>query len=274
MPELPEVETVCRGLASILIGHHFIQVSAFTKSLRIPLPDNLGNATQHKKITAITRRAKYVLMQFEDHSVLILHLGMSGTINAYPLKRNALQRHDHLIFDLSDGKEIVFNDPRRFGLVALTTTDQLPQHPLMLTLGVEPLEAGFTAEHLYHMFAARKIPVKTALMTNQIVVGIGNIYASETLFKAGVLPTRPACDVSMEEVKRVVSCAKEVLLAAIESGGSSIRNYVQADGKSGYFQHHFAVYGRAGKACVTCHTPIQKIVQAGRASFYCPHCQK
>jgi formamidopyrimidine-DNA glycosylase len=273
MPELPEVETVCRGLSPLLTGNHFTQVTLNRPDLRIPFPDGLAASIEHKKILHIARRAKYILIFFEDTSILVIHLGMSGRIITYPAKRNRCEKHDHVIFDVSNGKEVAFNDPRRFGLVTLTNKAGLASHPLIASLGVEPLSDAFTAAYLKDALSNRKIPIKTALMDNHIVVGIGNIYACETLFKAGISPNRPAQDIKAEELAKITADARKVLTAAIESGGSSLRDYVQTSGEKGYFQHKFFVYGRQHQPCFICSTPIQRIVQSGRSTFYCPACQ-
>jgi formamidopyrimidine-DNA glycosylase len=273
MPELPEVETVCRGLSQSSAGRVITQLTLGTKGLRVPFPDNLKASLLNKRIIHITRRAKYILMTLDDDSIVLMHLGMSGSISVYSTKRPIASSHDHVIFDMDDGSEIVFNDPRRFGLIALTTSALLSDHALITSLGPEPLGNHFTASYLQQALANRNMPIKTALMSNAIVVGIGNIYAAESLFKAGILPTHPAKTIDLDGLERLIPAIRQVLLDAIASGGSSLRNYVQTDGRTGYFQHKFYVYGRAHQPCYLCSHDIMRIVQSGRSTFYCPVCQ-
>ena len=273
MPELPEVETVCRGLSAVLPGHSFTHIELRRKDLRLPFPANLSHAIENNRVIRISRRAKYILIFFADAKVLIIHLGMSGRILVFPHKRNAAEKHDHVIMDLDDGKEVAFNDPRRFGLMDITTEALLAKHPLLASLGVEPLEDGFTADYMRHALAGKKIPIKVALMDHHIVVGIGNIYACESLFKARINPQRPAKEIPPDALERLVPAAQEILRAAITAGGSTLKDYVQASGERGYFQHRFSVYGRDGKPCFDCGTAITRIVQSGRSTFFCPACQ-
>lgn len=273
MPELPEVETVCQGLRNLVIGRAFRQVELFRPDLRVPFPPDFAARLEGRRIAAIRRRAKYILLCLDDGVVLLIHLGMSGRLMVHPFARNDRHTHDHVIFKLEDGQEIVFNDPRRFGLMALTEEALLPSHPLLVHLGPEPLEQEFDAKMLYGRLQGKKAPVKTVLMDNRVVVGIGNIYACESLFDAGISPLKPAGALTMKEGERLVGAIRKVLNAALASGGSSLRDYRQASGESGYFQHQFLVYGREGEACARCKVPIIRIVQAGRSSFYCRECQ-
>jgi formamidopyrimidine-DNA glycosylase len=274
MPELPEVETVCRGLAKVLTGQRLIRVDAHRPDLRVPLPKNLAARLKGRRVLSIHRRAKYILMTLNHGDTLVLHLGMSGrmVINHEATKPGT---HDHLGFYFENGAQIFFHDPRRFGLCDLIATKDLKRHKLFHHLGVEPLAKGWTAALLAKHFRAKTTSIKDALMDQRLVVGIGNIYASESLYAAGISPKRLAGSLSLEEIHRLVLAVRKILRAAIKAGGSSLRDYVQADGELGSFQHAFAVYGRAGKPCPDCICDIKKtggigrILLGGRSSFYC-----
>lgn len=276
MPELPEVETVCRGLASVLPGHTISAVTQNRADMRIPFPATLGKII-NSKITSIDRRAKYVLIRLSDGQTLILHLGMSGRLLIHDnTKKYIPDKHDHLILQMDNGTSIVFNDPRRFGLTALAQTKDLAQHRFFVHLGPEPLEKAFTAAYLAEKIKGKKIAIKLAIMDQRVVVGVGNIYASEALFTADIDPQRAASTLKPSELKGLVAAIKDVLKKAIKAGGSSLRDYVQTDGELGYFQHHFAVYDRQGQKCRDCTCTIkktggiQRITQGGRSTFYCP----
>jgi len=277
MPELPEVETICKGLEKDLIGKTVKTVKANRKNLRVPFPRDL-KSIEEQKITSITRRAKYILIHFKNSQTLIIHLGMSGRVTV--TKKYEAQKHDHLLITLSSGKVIVLNDARRFGLVALCATEELPQHKLFAHLGPEPLDKEFNPRYLDEKLKAKKIAIKLAIMDQAVVVGVGNIYVSEALFSANIDPRRPANKVKPEELKKLVSAIKQTLKKAIKAGGSSLKDYVQADGTMGYFQNMCKVYGRVGEKCPSCNCDIkktggiQRIVQGGRASFYCAKKQK
>lgn len=273
MPELPEVETICCGLRPHLVGRKIVRAEHFRPDLRIPFPPAFSITLEEKTITTVTRRAKYLLMTLEDGTVLLVHLGMSGKMVLYPSARNQRQTHDHVLFRLDDGQEVVFNDPRRFGLMAFATTATLEGHPLLAHLGPEPLEDSFTGPLLHTLFKKRHSPVKIALMDATLVVGVGNIYACESLFRSGIAPDRKASSLSLQECTRLAGHIKTVLQEAIASGGSTLRDYVRSSGDTGYFQHHFAVYGREGEPCVTCKNPIQRMKQSGRSTFFCDTCQ-
>ena len=279
MPELPEVETVCRGLAKPLVGARIIAAAAHRADLRAPLPKDLGAKLKGAKILSVERRAKYILVNLDNKQTLLLHLGMSGRM-VLTKEDVALQKHDHISLAFDNGMHARFNDPRRFGYCDLGLTATIHAHKLLRGLGIEPLDAAFTAEKLAALLKGRKTAIKTALLDQRLVVGIGNIYASEALFAAGISPERQAGAVKREEIKLLVACIKKVLQAAIKAGGSSLRDYVQADGELGYFQHHFAVYGREGMPCPDCICDLQKtkgvrrIAQGGRSTFYCMAKQK
>jgi formamidopyrimidine-DNA glycosylase len=274
MPELPEVETVCRGLEQNILGTKIVRAENFRPNLRIPFPDNFSQHLKNKTIKAIKRRAKYIVITLDDDSVIIAHLGMSGKMVVHNSFQNQRALHDHALFQFDNGKEVVFNDPRRFGLITFSDTENLNQHKLIANLGVEPLEDDFNGKVLHSLLEGKSIPVKLAIMDASLVVGVGNIYACEALFRTGISPTRKAAEVSKKECDKLAQNIKEVLSAAIIAGGSTLKDYVQASGDSGYFQHNFQVYGRVGEDCVTCQKPIERIRQSGRSTFFCGKCQK
>jgi formamidopyrimidine-DNA glycosylase len=258
MPELPEVETVVRELKHSLIGKSFRHIITLRDDIREPIPDL--SEFEGKKIRSVTRRAKYIVI----NDRLIIHLGMSGKIMID--KPQARKKHDHVVFELSSGEEMVFNDARRFGLVTIKN-DKIFSH-----LGPEPFSEEFSEKYLKDALVRRKGPIKVALMDQELVVGVGNIYAAEALFRTGIDPKTPANKV--KKLKMLIKNIRAVLAEAIESGGSTLRDYVRSSGDLGYFQHSFAVYGRDKKPCLKCRTNIEKITQGGRSTFYCPKCQK
>lgn len=275
MPELPEVETVCRGLAKTLTGRRITRADIRRPDLRFPLPKNLAARLKGRCVRNIARRAKYILIELDKGETLVLHLGMSGRMVIFnkPVKPSL---HDHLIFHFGKNLFVHFNDPRRFGLCDLIPTRELPQHKLFRHLGIEPLGKDLSPAWLAKKFHGKKTPVKTALLDQTLMVGVGNIYASEALYHAGISPKRRANHCRVEDTKRLAPAIRKVLKAAIKAGGSSLRDYVQADGELGYFQHRFAVYDREGKPCPDCDCNvgktggIKRIAQGGRSTFYCP----
>ena len=279
MPELPEVETVCRGLAKVLVGARIVAATAHRKDLRAPLTKNLGAKLVGRRIIGVTRRAKYILIGLDDGHTLLLHLGMSGRMTL--MRENApLQKHDHISLSFDNGFHARFNDPRRFGYCDLIATNKLFAHKLLRSLGVEPLSDDFTPIKLAALLKNRKTAIKLAIMDQRLVVGVGNIYACEALFLAGLHPERAAGSCKPDEIRKLTAAIRKTLNAAIKAGGSSLRDYVQADGELGYFQHQFAVYGREGMQCPDCDCVISKtkgirrITQGGRSTFYCPSKQK
>lgn len=272
MPELPEVETVRAGLDKALAGATIEKVTLRRADLRLPFPAHLPKTLKNRQILSVKRRAKYLLWHLEGNYIILAHLGMTGRFIVRQGNSMA-QKHDHLEMMLADGRQVVYHDPRRFGLITLTTQAQLAKHPLIGHLGPEPLEDAFNATYLAKMLALRKAPVKAILMDQAVVVGVGNIYASEALFLTGIHPNTPAYKAA-SKAKVLVPAIRKVLKDAIKSGGSSLRDFVDIDGDSGYFQHHFKVYGRVKKPCERCKTPIENITIAGRSSFFCPSCQK
>lgn len=271
MPELPEVETVCRGLNQALKGAFINNVTLRRADLRIPFPKDLAGKLKGTKITGITRRAKYLLWQLDSGDVLLAHLGMSGCFIVDDGDEK-IQKHDHLIITLKDGRRVVYRDPRRFGVITLVPENALAEHVLLAHLGPEPLENAFSPAYLRSALAARTGSIKAALMDQELVVGVGNIYASEALFMTGIHPLTKARDAAPAADKLVLAIRK-VLKAAIASGGSSLKDFVHISGDAGYFQHHFAVYDREGEPCGECKKPIENIRIAGRSSYFCPKCQ-
>lgn len=286
MPELPEVETVRRGLEPVMVGDRFDEVLCHRPDLRFPFPERFGARLSGQRIQGLRRRAKYLLADLEGGETLVMHLGMSGRFLIEGASLGETSRfhrapavnpvHDHVIFHLSAGARVVFNDPRRFGFMDLAPTDGLEQHKLFAHLGPEPLSNGFNEAYLSERLAGRLTPIKAALLDQQTVVGVGNIYACEALFRARISPRRLAGNLGPKRVGRLVGAVREVLAEAIEAGGSSLRDFASASGELGYFQHRFAVYDRAGEACRTpgCGGSVERIVQANRSSFFCPRCQR
>jgi formamidopyrimidine-DNA glycosylase len=273
MPELPEVETVRRGLEHALHGATIESVLLRRKDLRTAFPPNLAKTLTGKKIRSIERRAKYLLFRLSSDDVLIAHLGMTGRFLINLTAPKKFGKHDHLVMKLKDGRTLIFNDARRFGLMTVTHAHKIDSHPLLAELGPEPLEKEFSTSYLKSKLSTRRSAIKPVLMDQHLVVGVGNIYASEALFDCGISPKRMACDVA-DKASAIIKSIHKVLDAAIASGGSSLRDFMNVSGDAGYFQHTFHVYGREGKPCHTCGTKIKAIRQSGRSTFFCPSCQK
>ena len=272
MPELPEVENVVLGLKTKLKNQLITKIVVRREGLRQPFP--VLDKTVGAKISEVSRRAKYILMQLDDDTTLIWHLGMSGRLNIFDKKKNYKPlKHDHLLME-TPLYRVVLNDPRRFGLVDLVKTRNLNNYKFLRDLGIEPLDKGFTTVYLHKQLAHKKMPIKQALMDQKVVVGIGNIYASEALFKAKISPLKAANSLTLVQLELLIAEITKVLREAIKLGGSSLRDYVKADGKKGDFQKYHLVYGKAGEDCPVCSRKIQRIVQGGRATFYCAKCQK
>ena len=278
MPELPEVETVCRGLAPFMEGRTLARVDQRRKDLRFPFPKQFAKRLVGRRVERIRRRAKYILISLDDGAVLIIHLGMSGRMTITPPGRCAPEpgKHDHVVFGMDAGAVIMFNDVRRFGLMDLGREDTLDQHPLLCDIGPEPLGNVFSGAYLSERLKGRKTPIKSALLDQKIVAGLGNIYVCEALYRAGISPKRLASTVAGVRAERLVPIVRNVLEEAIAKGGSTLKDYVQSDGELGYFQHEFAVYGREGEPCpgCDCKTSVQRIVQSGRSTFYCAKRQR
>ena len=276
MPELPEVETVCRGLAIRLEGRRLVRVEQNRPDLRVPLPPDFPKRLEGRRIERIRRRAKYILMDLDGPDLLVVHLGMSGRMCLGEGEAGPPGRHDHVRFFADDGTFVAYNDHRRFGLMNLVPADNVDAHPLFAGLGPEPLGNGFSADVLSAALAGRRTPIKAALLDQGVVAGLGNIYVCEALFRAGISPRRVAASVAGARAERLVPAIREVLAEAIAAGGSSLRDYVQADGELGYFQKQWAVYGREGEKCpgCDCDDAVRRIVQAGRSTFFCGRRQR
>jgi formamidopyrimidine-DNA glycosylase len=275
MPELPEVETVRRGLALRMSGRLIVRAELRRSDLRRPFPPALAARLNGAHIGALGRRGKYITIELDSDGLLLLHLGMSGRVTAgSPNLPDA--PHDHVVLTLDDGTVIRFNDPRRFGLIDYLKRAEATQHPLLAGLGPEPLEAEFDDGYLAAKLAGKMTPIKSALLDQRIVAGLGNIYVCESLFRAGVSPRRLAASIGGRRSERLVAGIRSVLTEAIEAGGSSLRDYVQADGELGYFQHRWAVYGREGEPCpgCDCGSGVRRIVQSGRSTFFCAKRQR
>jgi formamidopyrimidine-DNA glycosylase len=270
VPELPEVETTIRGLRPVLEGERLTLVEPRRADLRRMIPVDLRQRMTGAVVTALGRRAKYGLIDTDRGDTLIFHLGMSGRWRVDP---DEIGKHDHLVLETAGGRRLALNDARRFGSLDLIPTAALPEYPAFLALGPEPLGAELTAAHLAAAFAGRAAGIKVLLLDQRIVAGLGNIYVCEALNLARISPTRAAGKVSRARLGLLVTAIREVLLAAIEAGGSTLRDYARPDGELGYFSKQFRVYGREGQAC-PCGGIVQRRVDGGRSTFYCPACQR
>ena len=283
MPELPEVETVMRGISPVMEGVKISRAAINRPDLRWPFPQNMKVRLEGKCVIRLRRRSKYILVDLDSGETLLIHLGMSGRIlvSGDPLGRfvhdhPALEKHDHVVLDMVSGARITFNDPRRFGAMDLLTTVTADDHPLLRDIGPEPLGNRFDEDYLVSRLSGRSTPIKSALLDQKIVAGLGNIYVCEALFRAGIHPKRSVKNLSRARISTLVPIIRQVLGEAIEAGGSSLKDFRQADGELGYFQHSFDVYGREGEVCrrTDCDGEIGRIVQSGRSSFYCRQCQR
>jgi len=279
MPELPEVETVMRGLRAKLEGRVITRARVHRPDMRFAFPPQLAARMTGARIVSFRRRAKYILMRLGDGDSVLIHLGMSGRMLIERAGRNAIPVHEHLTIETDDGTIVGFVDPRRFGSVDLVATADEDRHRLLAALGPEPLDEAFSPAILAAALAGRRTPLKAALLDQKTVAGLGNIYVCEALFRAGLSPRRLAASVKRPGVARLVAEIKATLGEAIAAGGSSLRDYVQPDGELGYFQHAWQVYGRAGAPCPACPGPpgcdgVARIVQSGRSTFYCPRRQR
>lgn len=282
MPELPEVETVRLGLAPVMEGKRIEAAAVNAAGLRWPFPPGMAGRLTGARVERLRRRSKYILAELSTGETLLIHLGMSGRmlisghmLGTFVHDHPAPQKHDHVVLTMEGGARVTFNDARRFGAMDLVATAGADAHPLLASLGPEPLGNGFDADTLAARLAGRRTPIKSALLDQRNVAGLGNIYVCEVLFRAGLHPQRLAGDLGADEVARLVPIIREVLAEAIAAGGSSLRDFRQADGELGYFQHAFRVYGREGENCTApgCAGTVRRIVQSGRSSFFCPICQ-
>jgi len=293
MPELPEVETVRRGLEPAMVGARFSKVEQRRPDLRFPLPERFAERLQERRVVGLGRRAKYMLADLDDANVLIIHLGMSGSFRIEKRKgalepgrfhrpRSEAPLHDHIVFHMSAGARIIYNDPRRFGFMLIIPRAELDQHPLFVGMGVEPLGKELEGALLARLFAGKSAPLKSALLDQRLIAGLGNIYVCEALHRARLSPKRRASTIALrsgaphERAQRLVDAIKAVLHDAIKAGGSSLRDHRRTDGALGDFQHNFRVYDREGHPCPTpgCDGTIRRLAQNGRSTFFCPVCQR
>jgi formamidopyrimidine-DNA glycosylase len=289
MPELPEVETVRLGLQPVLEGYVLTDVVTRRGDLRVPFPRDFASRTKGRKVTQLRRRAKYILADLDSGESLVIHLGMSGRMSVYSHGKQRRigsyvydkapegagnGKHDHVVFETDAPARIIFNDHRRFGLMTLVNTERLDEDKLFKGMGIEPLSAGFDIAYLAKALDGKKTPIKSALLDQRLVAGLGNIYVCEALFRAKISPKRLAGSIKKGRLPPLATAIKKVLKDAIAAGGSTLRDHAQATGDPGNFQHHFLVYGREGKPCkLGCKGTVKRIVQAGRSTFYCPKCQ-
>lgn len=294
MPELPEVETVRRGLEPAMVGARFARVEQRRPDLRFPFPERFAARLEGRRVEALGRRAKYLLADLDDGEVLVMHLGMTGRFTVAPpagpvLMPGEFQRdpgglpaHDHVAFQLSNGFTITYNDVRRFGFMTLVPRATLAEHPLFAGMGIEPLGNELDGARLAGLFRGKAAPLKAALLDQRLVAGLGNIYVCEALHRSGLAPTRPAGSLATptgrptKAAHRLAGVIREVLEEAVEAGGSTLRDYAHTDGSLGYFQHRFRVYDREGEPCGTpgCGGTITRLVQSGRSTFHCTSCQR
>ena len=272
MPELPEVETSRRGIEPHILNKKIKDVVIRQHQLRWPIPKTLANKITGIKLTQVLRRGKYLLLNFSDIGTVIIHLGMSGSLRICT-PSTPIGKHDHIDFVFSNKKVLRLTDPRKFGCV-LWTDQPIDQHKLLSKLGPEPLENDFNTDYLYQKSRKRNCSIKSFIMNSHIVVGVGNIYASESLFIAGINPKRKAGSLSKPRYEKLVIAIKQILAAAIKQGGTTLRDFTREDGQPGYFAQQLQVYGRVGEACPTCGKAIKQINQQNRSSFYCTACQK
>jgi formamidopyrimidine-DNA glycosylase len=277
MPELPEVETVKSGLSKAVFGKTILRTDVNRPNLRFPFPKKFAARMSARQILNLRRRAKYILIDLDGDETLISHLGMSGRYVIEPPGENReVEPHTHVTFHVEDGLKIHYCDPRRFGMMDLWPTQRLEEHKLFAAMGIEPLGNQFDAVFLAGALKDKRTPVKTALLDQRIVVGLGNIYVCEALHKAGISPRRGAHTIGPTRAERLVPIIRDVLTEAIAAGGSTLKDYAQADGELGYFQHRFTVYGREGEPCLKqeCSGQVSRIVQSGRSTFFCSSCQR
>ena len=283
MPELPEVETIMRGISPFLEGATIKKIKLNRADLRWPFPENFAIRLKEATVLNLKRRSKYILIDLSTGETLLIHLGMSGKIlvsnskiGNYFYESSKFANHDHVIFELNDGTIITYNDPRRFGAMDLAKTYDLNNHKFLENLGPEPLGNNFNSDYLKTKLSKKESPIKNVLLNQSVVAGLGNIYVCEALFMSGISPKKIACKISKNKCEELVQNIRAILISAIEAGGSSLRDFTDIQGNSGYFQFEFYVYGRENEYCKTtdCDRKIKRISQSGRSSFYCPYCQR
>lgn len=276
MPELPEVEIVKRGMEAVLCGRSVLKVDVLRYDLRIPVPDHFCEAVQGRRISAVNRRGKYIIFSLDSNDVVIIHLGMSGRVKVFqPDDFFSLQKHDHVCLHMEGDVCVVYHDPRRFGFMVLADAVEWEQKPPFLHMGPEPLDGDkeFYRTAFYNALSKRRGPIKTVLLDQRVIAGLGNIYVCEALYDSGISPDRPAFSLRSDEVDRLAASIRKILLKAIEAGGSTLRDYHHTDGSEGGFQYLFSVYGREGKPCGSCVCEtgvVIRTVQGGRSTFSCP----
>jgi formamidopyrimidine-DNA glycosylase len=277
MPELPEVETVCRGISPALEGATIAKIDIRQSKLRLPVPENLGAVITGQRVERVRRRAKYILIDFEDGHHGLVHLGMSGAFRVYKAddEKPPLEKHDHIIIDTDAGARLIYNDPRKFGFFDLIDPGKENDHNFLCKLGVEPMGNHLNANYLWVKFKGKKAPIKQALLDQSLIAGLGNIYVAEVLYLSGISPTKKSGTISKKRLETLCSAVREVIAAAIDAGGSSLKDFSNTEGELGYFQHEFKVYNQADKPCSkeSCNGTIKRIVQSGRSTYYCPKCQ-
>ncbi len=286
MPELPEVETVRRGLQPAMEGKRILRSQTRRKDLRFPFPANFNQRLEGARVKRLGRRAKYLVGELSTGEALIMHLGMTGRFTVAGPRKPGRQpgrfhhdageddKHDHVVFEMQGGARVTFNDARRFGFMDLWALDDLDHYPGFEGMGPEPISNGFSAAYLEEAFAGKKTPVKAALLDQRVVAGLGNIYVCEALFRAGLNPKKLAGVIRRDRLEKLAVEIRNVIEEAIEAGGSTISDFATTSGELGYFQHRFQVYDREGDACMVCEKPVKRLVQSGRSTFYCTTCQK
>jgi formamidopyrimidine-DNA glycosylase len=281
MPELPEVETVRRGLAPAMEGKRILRVQTRRKDLRFPFPENFNQRIEGARMKHLGRRAKYLVGELSNGEALIMHLGMTGRFTVSGIKPGKFhhaagedEKHDHVVFEMQGGARVVFNDARRFGFMDLWPVDDLENYAPFSGRGPEPISNAFSGAYLAEAFKGKKTPVKSALLDQNVVAGLGNIYVCEALFRSGISPKKLAGAIRKDRLETLAVEVRKVIEEAIVAGGSTISDFRQSDGELGYFQHSFQVYDREGDACVVCAKPVKRMVQSGRSTFYCAGCQR
>lgn len=273
MPELPEVETIAQGLRLHICGQIIADIQLNRKDLRLYIPPHLPSIAQGQGITDIGRRGKYLYIHLQNNYTILVHLGMSGRLIYHQTPPLTAKKHDHVVITFSLGGQLIYNDPRRFGIIDAVPTKELSAHPMISVLGIEPLTPECDGHYLFALAKASRSPIKSLVMDGHKIVGIGNIYACEALFKAKINPSRLSSTLSLDECFNLMVAIKQTLIRAIEAGGSTLKDYTKSNGEQGYFQHHFDVYGRKDDPCKQCATPIEQYKQNGRSTYSCAQCQ-